>query len=133
MDGATLALAFTMVSQAFTLPPGLLSAVCYVESRHDTSALSPHDGGSASIGICQIKLATAKSVGFVGKQKDLKVPDTNIYYAGKLLKKQLIRYDNDPVKAIAAYNAGKHRVNKHGLVMNRKYVSKVLKAWVEGK
>lgn len=133
MDGTTLALAFVMASQAFNLPPGLLSALCYVESGHRPQALHAHDGGSSSIGVCQIKMATAKTVGFYGTVKDLKAPQTNIYYSAKYLKRQLSRYDNDPIKAVAAYNAGTHRVNKKGLVMNRKYVTKVFTAWAEGR
>lgn len=129
----TLALYFVVTSQAFSLPVGLLSALCYVESAHTPSAVHFDDGGSTSNGVCQIKLNTARMIGFKGTAKQLMNPKTNIHWSGKYLKRQLDRYDGIPVKAIAAYNAGKYRVNKAGLIMNRKYVKKVLTAWAARK
>ena len=129
----TLALTFVMVSQAFQLPQGLLSAVCFVESKHVVKALNINDGGSSSYGACQIKLATAQFVGYKGTEKELHNPQVNIYYAGKYLRHQLNRYDNDILKSVAAYNAGTHRINAQGLTMNRKYVGKVFSAWSENR
>jgi soluble lytic murein transglycosylase-like protein len=129
-----LLLIFATVTQSFTLPVGLLSSICYVESRHQVKAININDGGANSLGICQIKLDTAKAIGYKGTAKDLHhSPFLNAFYAGKYLKKQLNRYDNDIVKAIAAYNAGKCRFNAKGLVMNRKYVQKVMNEWVNHK
>lgn len=128
-----LALWFTAVSQTFSLPPGMLSALCYVESAHKPNAIHLDDGGSSSRGICQVKIATARSLGFKGSVKLLMEPKTNMYYAAKLLRYQLDRYEGNTEKAIAAYNAGKHRVNSQGQTMNRHYVGKVMRAWEAGK
>jgi soluble lytic murein transglycosylase-like protein len=133
MTLAMLALTFASVTQTLDLPPGALSAICWVESRHTPSALHPMDGNSDSIGICQIKLETGRLLGYKGTAAQLSDPTINILWAGYYLKKQLVRYDGDVVKAIAAYNAGKHRVNARGEIMNRKYVGKVMKAWGEGR
>lgn len=124
-----LMLIFATVTQVVALPQGLLSAVCFVETRHKNVLVVENDGPSASYGVCQIKAATAKALGFTGTLKDLQDPEVNIYYAGLYLRKQLTRYDGDVVKAVAAYNAGTHRVNEKGLTKNRKYVGKVLAAW----
>lgn len=126
-------LIFATVTQTFGTPPGLLSALCYVESKHRPYAFNENDGGSSSIGICQIKLGTARGLGFKGTAEELSRPKTNIYYAGKYLKTQIKRYGGDIKKAISAYNAGTHRENDLGLTLNRLYVAKVFKAWSEDK
>lgn len=128
-----LILVFATITQTFNLPDGLLSALCYVESGHDYQAVNINDGGSSSYGVCQIKLSTAQLLGFKGTEKSLRKPSTNIYYAGKYLRSQLNRYDNDITKAVAAYNAGTYKVNKRGLTRNIKYVNKVLLAWSENR
>lgn len=133
MSTIQLVLMYSALSINVELPPGLLSAVCYVESRHKHKAVNLNDGGEDSLGVCQIKLNTARLVGFKGTAKQLMQPTTNALYAAKYLKKQLIRYNNDPRKAVAAYNAGKVRYNKDGLIMNRLYVAKVFKAWSENR
>lgn len=126
---AALILTFVTVTQTFKLPPGLLSAVCFTESRHNVRAYVHNDGGSPSVGVCQLKLSTAKLVGFRGNEKDLANPTVNVYYAGAYLRRCLSRYDNDLRKGVAAYNAGAHRVDDSGRTKNWKYVSKVLVAW----
>ncbi len=126
-------LLFFNITAQLELPPGLLSALCWVESNHKVTAINAQDGGSASYGVCQIKLDTARMLGYKGTVKTLKEPAVNVYWAGRYLKYQLDRYSGDPRKAVAAYNAGTHRVNKKGLIKNRKYVEKVFKAWARYK
>lgn len=139
MINEVIALALLAASQNQGLPPGLLSAVCYVESKHNTRYyLNKNDGRGInpghSLGECQVKRATARMLGYRGSEERLKSDvKVNTYYAAKYLKHQLDRYGGDIPKAIAAYNAGTHRVNKKGLTRNRKYVTKVMKAWSEGK
>lgn len=127
----SLALMFLSVSSTLDLPPGLLSALCWIESNHRPTAINQFDGDSPSYGACQIKLETARMLGFKGTPEQLMLPKNNIFWAGKYLKKQLTRYDEDPRKAVAAYNAGSHKVNKRGNTRNVKYVNKVFKAWAE--
>lgn len=130
----SLALIFAAVSQNLSIPPGLLSALCYTETKHVVKAVNINDGGSNSIGICQLKLRTARGVGYVGTEQELQNnPNTNIYYAGLYLRRQLDRYNGDTRKAISAYNAGTHRLSPEGKTRNRKYVSLVFKAWKENK
>lgn len=129
----SLALIFAAMTVTFELPPGLNSAVCFVESSHVTSVVHTNDGGSDSIGVCQIKLATARLLGFKGSAKALRNPHTNIHYASKYLHSQLRRYHGDIYKAVSAYNAGTHRMRESGLACNHKYVTKVFQAWGEEK
>lgn len=129
----SLAIIFMAVSSTFSLPPGLLSATCWVESKHNVRAINANDGGSASHGACQIKLATARMLGYTGTAQELYKPYTNIYWAGKLLRHQLNRYDGDHRRAVAAYNSGSVKYNYKGQLVNRYYVNKVVLAWFVGK
>jgi soluble lytic murein transglycosylase-like protein len=126
-----LMLLFIQTTTTLNLPTGVLGALCYVESNHNVRAMHLNDGGADSVGVCQIKLGTARLLGFKGSARELKIPIVNVYYAGKYLRSQLDRYNGDLRKGISAYNAGTHRVNEYGQTKNRKYVAKVLQAWAE--
>lgn len=133
MTASFLVFAFAFTTQSFNLPSGLLSALCYVESADQVNAVHKDDGGGDSLGVCQIKETTAKIMGFKGAKRDLMNPVTNIYWAGKYLAKQLIRYNGNYFRAISAYNSGTYRRNRLGRVSNQPYVNKVLKAWGQRK
>jgi soluble lytic murein transglycosylase-like protein len=106
------------------VPLRLLKAVCKVESALNPKATHYDDGGSHSYGLCQIKLETARSVGFTGSVPKLYNPYVNAYYAGRYLKFQLVRYRGDWVRAISAYNAG----HAKKVIKNRKYVNRVIQS-----
>jgi len=95
-----------------------------VESKHQVTAVHEDDGGSDSIGICQIKWSTAKDLGFTGDPVDLMAPKINIYYAAKFLSRQRSRYNGDLTKAVIAYNLG-----HAGTLKRTKYSDKVFKQW----
>lgn len=115
---------FLSTTLTFHLPSNLLSSLCFVESAHKPNAIHKDDGNSNSLGICQIKLATAKDLGFKGTEQELMNPKTNIHYAGKYLKHQIIRYKGSTIKAIIAYNRG-----NAGTLIKTKYSSKVINTW----
>jgi soluble lytic murein transglycosylase-like protein len=96
----------------------LLSAVCFVESGHKPSAYVAMDGRTPSYGLCQIKLGTAKHMGYRGTAKGLMDPYTNALYAAKYLRWQYRRYKNWDM-AISGYNAGR------AIRGNAGYVNKV--------
>ena len=131
MNTATLLLLFSTMTQHFDLPKGLLSALCFVESSHDIKAIHIDDGEHNSVGVCQVQLPTAKTMGFKGTEVQLQNPKTNIFYAAKYLHMQLNRYDGDIVKAISAYNSGTYRLTRNGKLINQHYVDKVFNAWEE--
>lgn len=114
--------AFLLAGLLTGVDPTLLSALCYVESKHDAGAYVAMDGSSPSYGICQIKLGTAKHMGFRGTAEQLMEPSVNIFYAAKYLQWQKARY-KDRRKAISAYNAGR------AITGNAAYVRKVMKRY----
>jgi len=116
-------LLFVYFTAQYGLPEGLLSSLCYVESRHVASAIHKNDGGEDSIGICQIKYSTAKQLGYRGSKKELYLPENNIKYAALYLKKQIKRYKSIN-RGVIAYNRGNSR-----LLTTSKYQVKVYKIW----
>lgn len=130
MEPITIAMVFVTATQTFKLPEHLLSALCYVESTHNIHAVHKDDGSSSSLGLCQIKLTTARLLGFKGTEAKLMKPAINAYYAAKYLKKQLVRYDGDTLKAVAAYNSGSYK-ERNNSPINKQYVTKVFRAWLE--
>lgn len=119
----TLTAIFISTTLQLGLPANLLSSLCYVESKHDINAIHHDDGTSNSVGVCQIKLKTAKWLGFKGTEKQLMDPKINIYYAGLYLRYQLQRY-NSIERAVISYNKG----NAKGLTSSR-YQATVFKQW----
>lgn len=127
----TLAVTFALITNTFSLPAGLIQAICFTESGYNVHAIHLYDGATHSYGVCQIKIETARFLGFKGTERQLLKPETNVYYAGKYLRYQLNRYSGNRYKAIAAYNAGTFNPSSVmvGKAKNHKYVSKVMIAW----
>ncbi len=117
---------FLLASIQYELPIGLLDSLCYVESHHDVAAIHHHDGNGDSIGICQIKLSSAKLVGFKGAEKDLFNPKINIKYAAAYLQHQRQRYSGDLEKSVIAYNFGSAKQ-----LTTSNYQRKVFNKWRE--
>lgn len=117
-----------MTTAAFV---ALLSAICFVESGHNPAAINLHDRGEPSMGECEVKLSTARWLGFKGKVTDLWLKRyINRYYAGRYLNYQLRRYHDNVPAAVAAYNAGSAK-RRNGKFINQMYVDRVLKALEE--
>lgn len=131
MSSTYLILLFTSATAQYQLPVGLLSALCFVESTHRSHVVHKDDGNGNSVGLCQVKLATAQMLGFQGTEKQLMEPATNIEYSAKYLAKQLTRYSGDVSKAVPAYNAGRYKEGVNGKAKNWRYSEKVFKAWSE--
>jgi len=117
------------ISASLNLPPGLLQAICTTESNLNPSTVHQDDGGEDSIGLCQLQLSTARDLGYKGPPDGLLAPRLNASLAGRLLRKQLDRYQGDEIKAVSAYNLGTYRENDRGLPVNDKYVIRVFSAW----
>lgn len=108
--------------------PKLLLAICMQESNLQ-NVIVPHDGGTPTYGICQVKLGTAQMIGYTGTAQGLMDPATNAKWAANYLKYQKDRYDHDWCKAVAAYNAGRYNEStvSPGYPKNLKYVRGVQK------
>lgn len=104
----------------------LLLAICTQESNL-TNAYVLHDGGSPSIGVCQIKYETAKMLGYKGKAQGLMDAKTNAKFAALYLKYQESRYGDDWVKLASSYNAGSYTESKKvvGCPRNLRYVKNI--------
>lgn len=113
------------IAKTVGVPGHLLLAICTHESRL-TNVLVPHDVGSASYGLCQVKEDTAKMLGFDGLAKELMIPATNVKYAAMYLKMQLKRYNGSWCMATAAYNSGTYYPSEMpGKPKNIKYINQV--------
>lgn len=119
-----LMLMFLTNTKALNLPTGLLESICFVESGHNIEAIAPQDGGSPSLGICQVKFASAQMQGFKGTPRQLMTPEVNIHYAAKILKYQILRYPNNYPRAITAYNKGRSTGSGYSV-----YYMKVKRVW----
>lgn len=122
--GAILSLTFLLNTRANHLPPKLLSSICYVESKYNAHAIHKDDGGSDSLGICQIKLKTARWLGFNGTKQELMQPGVNIAYAAKYLHHLIGRYNGRVSQAVIAYNRG-----HAGYLRTTQYQRRVFYEW----
>lgn len=113
-------------AKAAKVAGALLLAICTQESNL-TNAYVLHDGGSPSIGVCQLKYDTAKMLGFKGSAIQLMDVKTNAHYAAKYLAYQQTRYGNDWHKLAASYNAGSYNPSNKvkGCPRNLAYVKAV--------
>jgi soluble lytic murein transglycosylase-like protein len=119
-------------AKAAKVSGSLLLAICMHETGLKNVTVR-QDGGSPTYGLCQVKYETAQGLGYDGMPDGLLIPETNAKYAALYLKKQLIRYDYDQNKAVAAYNAGRYNESTKypGYPKNLKYVKKVLEIYAK--
>lgn len=108
----------------YGLPGGLLGALIRAESGGNPNAVSP----AGALGLGQLMPATARSLGV-----DPHDPIQNLRGAAMYLSQQMKAFGNDPVKALAAYNAGPGAVRQYGGTPPYKetqdYVKRVQEYW----
>ena len=86
--------------------PALLAGLIRQESNFNPAAVSP----AGARGLTQLMPGTAAGLGV----KDSGDPVQAIDGGARYLRQQLDRFGNDPVRALAAYNAGPGAVLRHG-------------------
>jgi soluble lytic murein transglycosylase-like protein len=105
------------------LDPDFVSSVIMAESNFKTHAVSK----KGAQGLMQLMPATAAQLGVA----DPFDPKANVEAGTAHLSALLDRYNNDPVKALAAYNAGAHRVKQYNGVPpyreTRAYINKIVR------
>jgi hypothetical protein len=110
-------------SGRYRLDPDLVNSVIKAESGFNVRAVSP----KGARGLMQLMPGTASQLG-VPNAFD---PQANVEGGTKYLRELLERYDFDLVKALAAYNAGPHRVEQFGGVPpyyeTRAYVARIVR------
>lgn len=84
------------------VPIKLAHAVVRVESSYRANAR----GGVGEIGLMQVRLSTARGMGYRGSAKGLYHPETNIKYGMKYLGKAFKLGGGSTCGAILKYNAG---------------------------
>jgi membrane-bound lytic murein transglycosylase B len=110
------------MSTKYQVPENLIRSVIKAESNFNPDAVSK----SGAKGLMQLMPDTASDMGVT----DVMDPTQNIEGGTKYLHQLLTHYNNDYVKAVAAYNAGPTNVDKYGGVPpfeeTINYVKKVL-------
>jgi soluble lytic murein transglycosylase-like protein len=100
------------------LPAALANAVIRIESNYNSRIV--HAG---NYGLMQIKLATARAVGFSGSAAELLDPDTNLHYGLKYLGSVYQQSQGDLCLTVMKYQSG-HRALRM-TASNRAYCRKV--------
>ena len=95
-------------ARANSVPAVLVHRVIVRESRYQP-ALVGHGG---TIGLMQIKLATARSLGYTGDAAGLRDPNTNLTYAVKYLAGAYRAAKGDYDRAVHYFAAGYYYVAK---------------------
>jgi soluble lytic murein transglycosylase-like protein len=115
--------AVAAASDKHLLDADLIDSVIRAESGFNARAVSP----KGARGLMQLMPDTAAKLGV----QDSFDPQSNVDGGTRYLRELLRLYDNDLAKALAAYNAGPHRVEQyHGVPPYREtraYVSNVIR------
>jgi soluble lytic murein transglycosylase-like protein len=106
------------------LPSNFVHSVVAAESAYQPNAVSP----KGAIGLMQLMPATAKAYG-----ADPNDPAQNVEAGAAYLRELLIKYNGDPQRALAAYNAGPGAVDKYNGVPpyaeTQTYIERVLRKY----
>jgi soluble lytic murein transglycosylase-like protein len=95
-------------AKANALPEALVHRVIVRESRYQPALV----GRGGTIGLMQIKLATARSLGYSGDAAGLRDPNTNLAYAVKYLAGAYRAANGDHKRAMAYYASGYYAAAK---------------------
>jgi Transglycosylase SLT domain len=95
-------------AKANLVPAALVHRVIVRESRYQPDLV----GRGGTIGLMQIKLATARSVGYRGDAQGLRDPDTNLAFGVKYLAGAYRAANGDHDRAVHYYAAGYYAAAK---------------------
>jgi soluble lytic murein transglycosylase-like protein len=95
-------------AQANLVPETLVHRVIVRESKYQASLL----GRGGAIGLMQIKLATARGLGYSGTAEGLRDPATNLMYGIKYLAGAFRAAKGDHDRAVHYYAAGYYQTAK---------------------
>jgi soluble lytic murein transglycosylase-like protein len=100
-------------AQANGVPEALVHRVIQRESRYRAELV----GHCGCIGLMQIKLSTARALGYKGDAAGLRDPDTNLTYGVKYLAGAYRAANGDQGRAMRYYASGYYGVAKRQRVM----------------
>ena len=89
-------------AQANGVPVELVHRVIVRESRYRPGLV----GRGGAVGMMQIKLATARGLGYTGSAEGLRDPETNLTYAVKYLAGAYRAANGDQNRAVSYYAGG---------------------------
>jgi soluble lytic murein transglycosylase-like protein len=116
-------------SDRYRLDPDLVNSVIHAESGFNPRATS----NKGAQGLMQLMPQTASKLGVLNRLD----PQQNVEGGTRYLRELLELYNFDLVKALAAYNAGPHRVEQYGGVPpyreTRAYVSRIVRDYYRKK
>ncbi|WP_456617861.1 MULTISPECIES: transglycosylase SLT domain-containing protein [unclassified Bradyrhizobium] len=95
-------------ARANGVPEALVHRVIMRESRYQPQLI----GHGGTIGLMQIKLATARGVGYTGDAAGLRDPNTNLTYAVKYLAGAYRAANGDHARAVRYFAGGYYYVAK---------------------
>ena len=95
-------------AQANGVPEALVHRVIVRESRYRADVV----GRGGTIGLMQIKLATARGMGYTGDAAGLRDPNTNLTYAVKYLAGAYRAANGDHHRAVSYYASGYYAAAK---------------------
>src|SRR6266849_4288388 len=95
-------------AKANNVPEALVHRVILRESRYQPNLV----GRCGCIGLMQIKLATARGLGYTGDAQGLRDPDTNLTYGVKYLAGAWRAANSDHTRAMHYYASGYYYVAK---------------------
>ncbi|MGX1320425.1 soluble lytic murein transglycosylase-like protein [Bradyrhizobium sp. USDA 377] len=95
-------------ARANGVPEALVHRVIMRESRYQPGLV----GRGGTIGLMQIKLATARGVGYTGDAAGLRDPNTNLTYAVKYLAGAYRAANGDHARAVRYFAGGYYYVAK---------------------
>jgi hypothetical protein len=95
-------------ARANAVPEALVHRVIMRESRYQPALV----GRGGTIGLMQIKLATARSLGYAGTADGLRDPDTNLTYAVRYLAGAYHAANGDHNRAVHYYASGYYAAAK---------------------
>src|ERR1700730_5659921 len=96
-------------ARANEVPEALVHRVIVRESRYRPGLV----GRGGTIGLMQIKLSTARSLGYTGTAEGLRDPETNLTYAVKYLAGAYRAANGNHNRTVAYYASGYYGVAKH--------------------
>jgi soluble lytic murein transglycosylase-like protein len=112
------------IARSYALNPLLVAAIAKVESDYNPRARSR----KGACGLMQVLPATGRRFG-LQRRRDLFNPRKNIETASRYLRWLVDRFGDDPIRVLAAYNAGEGAVDRFGGVPpfaeTRGYVTRI--------
>jgi len=111
-------------ARANGVPEALVHRVIVRESRYQPALV----GRGGAVGLMQIKLATARALGYSGDAAGLRDPDTNLTCAVKYLAGAYRAANGDHNRAIHYYAAGYYQVAKRQRLEHLRHPAALLAA-----